>query len=304
MKRKFKAFTLIELIIVIAIFGIIMTGLMNFFRPIRETYVDSTLYEQQRTTQNGILEYLCETTRYADAMYIYDNGSKSDEDYPDGSHPSAVTSARAAFEDFCKHMNITDADAKKKVKVLVINRASVYDKSGAISSSTATSSDSADVKYGNALRGRIITCIDGTEWPTTANAEAGLRCSGVGDGATYMALGGAYYGVADYDIYIDWDNTANSNTSFDGVTFCVVSSMRNTGNVVVNGGTNGGSSIDVDGGAVTLKTVQKNVTKNLQRSKKFKYFNDGTPYGTITPTGSISGGSKNTYIVFTVPSED
>ena len=43
MKKKFKAFTLIELIIVMAIFGILMAGLMNFFSPIRETYVDSTL---------------------------------------------------------------------------------------------------------------------------------------------------------------------------------------------------------------------------------------------------------------------
>ena len=70
MKSKFKGFTLVELILVMAIMSILMLAIMNMFKPIREIYVDSTQYEAQRTAQNGVFNtsnsMLTSTTTFPD----------------------------------------------------------------------------------------------------------------------------------------------------------------------------------------------------------------------------------------------
>lgn len=71
MKKFLKGFTLIELIIVMAILTILMAAIMRMFKPIRSTYVDATLYENQRTAQNGIVQYLAESIRYSTDLGIY-----------------------------------------------------------------------------------------------------------------------------------------------------------------------------------------------------------------------------------------
>lgn len=71
MRKFIKGFTLIELIIVMAILSIIMLGIMQMMKPIRATYVDSTYYESQRTTQNGISKYIGESVRYATKLTAY-----------------------------------------------------------------------------------------------------------------------------------------------------------------------------------------------------------------------------------------
>ena len=68
---KLRGFTLVEMIIVIAIIGIIMAGLANFFVPIRRVFVESTSYESYRTVQQGMSKYIAENTRYATAVAIY-----------------------------------------------------------------------------------------------------------------------------------------------------------------------------------------------------------------------------------------
>ncbi|MGN1304928.1 MAG: type II secretion system protein [Oscillospiraceae bacterium] len=78
MKKILKGFTLIELIIVMAVMSILMLGIMRMMDPIRTTYVDSTYYESQRTTQNGISTYIGESLRYATKLGIYTGTSSSD----------------------------------------------------------------------------------------------------------------------------------------------------------------------------------------------------------------------------------
>ena len=75
--KKFKGFTLLELIIVMAILAILMTAIIQLFKPIRETYVDATLYENQRTTQNGIMRYISESVRFSTDLGIYTNNKAS-----------------------------------------------------------------------------------------------------------------------------------------------------------------------------------------------------------------------------------
>lgn len=76
MKRK-KGFTLIELIIVMAILSILMLGIMQMMKPIRAVYVDSTYYEAQRNTQSGIVTYITESLRYATKAGIYNEQDTS-----------------------------------------------------------------------------------------------------------------------------------------------------------------------------------------------------------------------------------
>ena len=115
-----------------------------------------------------------------------------------------------------------------------------------------------------------------------------------------MVLGGAYYGKYDYNIYIDLDKTYPSGTYDKGITFGVVTSLSNTANVIMNGGTNGGSQINMDGNNFVLKTVQGNLTRNLD---DVVYYYKDKPNGSTTDTGSITGGNLNTYIIYTVPDE-
>ena len=74
--KKLKGFTLVELIIVMAILAILMAAIMQMFKPIRETYVDSTLYENQRTVQNGMTQYISESVRYATNLGLYTSDKK------------------------------------------------------------------------------------------------------------------------------------------------------------------------------------------------------------------------------------
>ncbi len=73
--KKIKGFTLLELIVVMAIMSILMLGIMQMMKPIRATYIDSVYYESQRNTQNGIITYLSENLRYANNVGIYSGGS-------------------------------------------------------------------------------------------------------------------------------------------------------------------------------------------------------------------------------------
>ena len=73
MKKLLKGFTLIELIVVMAILSILVTGIMQMFKPIRETYIDSALTESRRNTQTGVVTYIAESLRFATDVGIYNS---------------------------------------------------------------------------------------------------------------------------------------------------------------------------------------------------------------------------------------
>lgn len=111
MKNKhLKGLTLIELVIVMAIIGIIVMGILNFFKPIRQVFVDSTVYEQQRTVQTGIAEYITESTRYCNNMGIYSK--------------SQVANRTGAINAFCSLTGLSATD--KRIHVITINNTSSY----------------------------------------------------------------------------------------------------------------------------------------------------------------------------------
>ncbi len=190
MKKVLKGFTLIELIVVMAILVILMAGIMNMFKPIRETYVDATLYEAQRTAQNGVVQYITESVRYATDLGIYTKGTNN---------VNNVTNAVENFnKEYLKANGIDPDDAanatlvantlkevKMKAEVIIIDNTTEYFFNGE--------------KYkGRILRRKFETeTVSGVKQnkQLTNDAEDPTKIA-----ACRIALGDAYYGASDYTI--------------------------------------------------------------------------------------------------------
>lgn len=77
-KRKaLKGLTLIELIVVMAIFSILLVGIMSFFQPVEKIFKNTAISEKTYSYANNIEELLEAKLKYADAVWIF-NSSKMD----------------------------------------------------------------------------------------------------------------------------------------------------------------------------------------------------------------------------------
>lgn len=128
--KKIKGFTLIELIVVMAVMSILMVGIMQMMRPIRDTYVDSTYYEAQRNTQNGIATYIGESIRYATNIGVYTEGVSG-----------GIAGLSAALSDFAVTSEITDTS---KYNIIEIDNKTAYKFNNATC-------------YGRVLRSKTVT---------------------------------------------------------------------------------------------------------------------------------------------------
>lgn len=195
-KKNVKGFTLIELIIVMAIMTILMAALMQMMKPIRRTFVDSTLYEAQRNTQNGITQYLSESTRYATNLGIYQPGENATYNVGSVSVTRSVSNVTSAVNYFLddvsgktaadnmpnstektqaqKAANKVRAQLESKVQVITIDNGTSYTYNGASCT-------------GRILRNKQPTTLS-AQWETSGTV--GCR----------MALSPAYYGDSSYTI--------------------------------------------------------------------------------------------------------
>lgn len=167
--KKLKGFTLVELIIVMAILAILMASLMNMMKPIRATYVDSTYYESERNTQSGIAQYITESVRYATNLGIYT------EDYNvSGATPASISTVTDAIDHFKSETGITD---ESKINVITIDNKTAYTFNNA--------------KY----YGRLVrTKAPGSTGSYTDKAAVADNTE------ARLALGAAYYGDNTYSI--------------------------------------------------------------------------------------------------------
>ena len=78
-KKNLKGFTLVELIVVMAVFGIIMLGAMQFLDPVSRMMKGASLQESNSATVDNIKRYFEGTLRYASAVDIH-NGDLSELD--------------------------------------------------------------------------------------------------------------------------------------------------------------------------------------------------------------------------------
>lgn len=65
-KAKLKGFTLVELIVVVAIFGLIMTAALSIMNPIGDLFVSTSKYETARSSSDNVRLYIEENLKYAD----------------------------------------------------------------------------------------------------------------------------------------------------------------------------------------------------------------------------------------------
>lgn len=194
MKKKLKSlkgFTLVELIVVMAILVSLLTAILQLMEPVQEAYRDSTIYEQQRTVENGIISYIAESTRYAKAISIIDEGVGIDTNN-DGSADIYPNNLNAAANYFINKNNLGVSNYKD-IEVIVIDRSTKFQYKGK------------DVQ-GRLVRIRGLDTVP--SWGATVT-EADLAGTSWNTKACYMAMGPNYYGDMSFDIVLpnEWKDT-------------------------------------------------------------------------------------------------
>lgn len=259
MKKTIKGFTLVELIVVMAIMSILMVGVMQLFKPIRTLYVDSTLYETQRTAQNGVIKYITECVRYSTDMGVYNNVTSAD------------AAAKAFAEAYCDTYGYNKASTdnlnkiKKHVDILIIdNKTKHYSKdyTGRLVRRKVddTSTTIADPLYSSTnSNNNVIATSTTNKWRT--------------------ALGEAYYGENTYYITLDTSDSASGMLSVSVV------STRNGKRDISQAGKESNITGNITRGGVLCRNLTD--TSNHGVTKAGTYSVNYT-----------ADNSKNAYIVF------
>lgn len=199
--KSLKGFTLIELIIVMAILVSLLTAILQLMEPVHEAYRDSTIYEQQRTIENGIISYIAESTRYAKAISIIDQNVPIDTN-TDNSPDINPNNLNAAANYFINKNGLQVADYKN-IEVIVIDRSTKFEYKGK------------EVKGRLVrIRGLGTTSLDVPSWGATVT-EADLAGPNWTTRKCYMAMGPDYYGDMSFDIILpnEWKDTNSDSTA-------------------------------------------------------------------------------------------
>ena len=187
MKKSVKAFTLVELIVSIACLGIIMAGVVSMFQPISSVYSNTSVISSQRAAEYGIANYIACNVRYAQSIGIYEDVATPEAAVTAflNQHPTKLFDGPDADEDADP---LTEAD----LDVICIVNNTPY----------KTDANSQNF-YGRIVRrmdGKTACSLDQSNFDYTGTT-----------GNSYMAMGAAYYGNADYYIRI----TNLTDTGFD-----------------------------------------------------------------------------------------
>jgi type II secretory pathway pseudopilin PulG len=176
MKTKLKAFTLIELIIVMAILIIMMAAIMKFFEPIRQVYNDATFYEQRRSVTNAMCKYTTESIRYAKYLGIYSKNEVGGSGVKDSAR-AAASRLQTSLGQIDSTLRIPDG---AEVNVIELDYSKSY-----------TESVYANNQYfGRLFRTKGVWQITGTSG--SLRNDNTLR--------SHLAFGTAYYGANDYNM--------------------------------------------------------------------------------------------------------
>lgn len=293
--KKLKGFTLVELIIVMAILAILMAAIMNMMKPIRRTYVDSTLYEAQRNTQTGIAQYLSESTRYAAAFGIYSKGGSASYTIGTSNVNRTITDVASAASYFLDDASglttanlITDpskrasavaaantlrSDLEQHIQIITINEVD--------DNFTYNNKD----YYGRLLRKKGTSAV-------TSNAEV------QGTSECRLALGSAYYGESDYSIKVDFNDAAGSRS----VQYTVSSVPHSTlmpNTVVSTESYVPLANLDISTSFCEMRAAKLGIT-----SENISLMGIGTPYvDSLTYNGNSQTVGNVTYIIFILPYE-
>ncbi|MBD5144402.1 MAG: type II secretion system protein [Ruminococcus sp.] len=289
--KKLKGFTLVELIIVMAILAILMASIMQMYKPIRETYVDATLYENQRTVQNGMIQYVSESVRYATNMGLYTSDKK-------GTVKDAVDAFADAYISANNIVDVVGGDAKATNTKEAIERCAeviIFDYK------TGYTYNNVSGWKGRILRRKFIpdSSYSSTDpaykkyQKITNDAEDPTKTS-----ECRMALGDAYYGDRNYFMTLECgDPTKPAGDPWvarHGIKITVASSSkigRVTGGIAEKG------SHVTTAGEVLCKNLSGASDHGVSKAGIFDIdnFNDAV---------LTAGGSTKVYIVYLNPGED
>lgn len=95
MKKKVKGFTLMEMIIVVALFGLIMAGALSLLQPLNRVYKDTMQYEGARATVDNIKMYIEDNVKYSRILHVY-TGINNIEDISTIPEHSLISSTMAS----------------------------------------------------------------------------------------------------------------------------------------------------------------------------------------------------------------
>jgi prepilin-type N-terminal cleavage/methylation domain-containing protein len=265
MRKKLKGFTLIELIIVMAILAIMMAAIMKFFEPIRMVYNDATYYEQRRSVTNSMVKYTTESIRYAKYLAIFDQN-----DIGTRSANAQATAIQAVGGPFKGYMssNSIDIPVGATINVIELNYFNDY----------AEGLYNTHPYYGRLYRTKL-----------TYNG------SGVADTPqnTHLAFGQNYYNANNYNMqwayedgkfeayassYNEDDGLNNDGIVVRSVAAVVLKNVNIDGKVFfTDAATSDGLPDILSGTGATLSTLLTTGTN--------------IPYGKMSVTGSVSGGN-------------
>ncbi len=185
-QTKVKGFTLIELVVVVAIFSIILFGAMQLIDPVSKIFNSTSNYETSAACVDNIKRYMEGSLRYADFVEVYEGG------YIDAGD-AAITEEKAIqaftdkfFKNACETTDGTiDAVDYRNVNIYVM-------------------------KIDNAANGKISK--------TTYKMNTKLRADGTyeekASSTTEWAVNKAYYSSYDFNIALGANGVAADRTNF------------------------------------------------------------------------------------------
>lgn len=294
MKNKLKGFTLVELIVVMAILSIIMAGVMRLFDPIRSVYVDSTQYEMQRTAQNGIVRYITESVRYSTDMGIYSSTKVSGA--------SADKAADEFVKQYCIYNGIVDKASGNPVAPYdsteynnIKNEIRKYAEIIII----ANDDNNSHTYYNKKYTGRLIRRKFADPLSPTISADPSLK-SAVPTNDWRIALSESYYGANTFSISLSVKDDDSDGYSDDGMLEISVASTRNGKRDISNVGKETTVTPNVTRGGVLCRNLVSSGSGGVNNAGLFdvsKYNTPGSPGTKSTPGSSVTSGTK-TYIIF------
>jgi prepilin-type N-terminal cleavage/methylation domain-containing protein len=226
LKKLLKGFTLMELIIVMAILVIIMGGLMQFFTPIRSAYYEATSVDTKRNTCNSMTKYVTENLRYAQFVGVYSSKeSVNSRTTPGGvtiegvgtigtNQQGAQKAAQQLLNEIYKDSSLSLREDQidylaPRIRVIMLD----YTAQSASAQPIFNSDFNNNTYSGRLWRFEFDKTLSTGDYnPTnTANRPGTLALPSF----YHMAFGRAYYGANDFGLTVKYDNgimTVNTAT--------------------------------------------------------------------------------------------
>lgn len=192
--KKLKGFTLIELIVVMALFAMLLVMLSALIKPINRLFTNTKDADTASTAADGIGDYITNSLRFADNMYIL-TGFETLPKIKTGA------SEEAAIDSFCREAGLDTSNPADMDRIRVIYVVNELRSSG-VYSPTATVSDEML---------KTSSCWTKGQYVGRVFRSRGYNVCDLDTSFPHIALGHAYYGENDFLIEFENNLTADGS---------------------------------------------------------------------------------------------